>query len=50
MKKEVQDELKKQEQNPTSVNPFAEYEKKIADGDIVVPGTLDELKDFKPAN
>jgi hypothetical protein len=28
LKKEVQEELKKQEQNPTSVNPFAEYEKK----------------------
>jgi hypothetical protein len=30
LKKEVQDELKKQEQNPNNVNPFAEYEKKKA--------------------
>ena len=30
LKKEVQKELKKQEQNPTSVNPFAEYEKQKA--------------------
>ncbi|MBQ8211468.1 MAG: hypothetical protein IJZ27_02930, partial [Treponema sp.] len=30
LKEEVQKELKKQEQNPNSANPFAEYEKKKA--------------------
>lgn len=28
----------------------ADYEEKIANGDIIVPGTLEELEDFEPAN